>query len=77
MSLKRMREKGKRSDIHWDDIVAHDTTGKLVNFRGYNKTVALEAAIRKCGLTRRHRKDIYDFMETGARWGRLTRRIDN
>ena len=77
MSLKRLHDKGRRQGISWADIVAHDPTGKLVNFRGYNKNVALEAAIRKCGLTKRHRTELYDYMETGARWSRKTRRIDD
>ena len=77
LSLKRLKEHGKRTEIRWEDILAHDVTGKLVNFRGYNKTVAMEAAIRKCGLTKRHRTEIYDFMETGARWSRKTRRIND
>ena len=75
IALRNLHKSGKRSGISWEDIVAHDPTGKLVNLRGYAKNTAMDAAIRKCGLTRRHRSHLYDFMETGATWSRKTRRL--
>ena len=30
MAFARLREAGKVSNIHWDDIVAHDPTGRPV-----------------------------------------------
>ena len=75
MALRNLHKKGKRSGISWEDIVAHDPTGKLASLRGYAKNTALETAIRKYGLTQRHRSQLYDFMETGATWSRKTRRL--
>ena len=51
MALRNLHRSGKRSGISWEDIVAHDPTGKLVNLRGYAKNTAMDAAIRKYMIT--------------------------
>ena len=53
MAFMRMREAGKLSDIRWEDIVAHDPTGRLASLRGLARKEALESATRRCGIGRR------------------------
>ena len=63
MAFMRLREAGKVSEIRWDDIVAHDPTGRLASLRGLARKEALESATRRCGIGRRPRTDIYDFLD--------------
>lgn len=66
MAFARLREAGKLSDIHWDDIVAHDPTGRLASLRGLARKEALASAIRRCGVGRRPRSEIFDFLDARA-----------
>ena len=63
MAFMRMREAGKVSEIRWEDIVAHEPTGRLASLRGLARKEALESATRRCGIGRRPRTDIYDFLD--------------
>jgi hypothetical protein len=67
MAFMRLREAGKVSEIRWDDIVAHDPTGRLASLRGLARKEALESATRRCGIGRRPRTDIYDFLDVRTR----------
>lgn len=70
MAFMRMREAGKVSDISWEDIVAHDPTGRLAHLRGLARKEALESATRRCGIGRRPRTDIYDFLDVRVKYRR-------
>ena len=74
MAVIRLHQAGKRKGITWDDLVAYDPTGRLRNVRGVAQRDAVETAMRKCGLGKRPRSEVYDFLETGAQWDRKTRR---
>jgi len=41
MAFARLREAGKVSNIHWDDIIAHDPIGRLASLRGLARKEAL------------------------------------
>ena len=73
MAITRLHRAGKRSGITWQDLVDADPTGRLRNLRGVAQKEALESAMRRCGLGRRPRSDVYDFLETGSHWQRKTR----
>lgn len=70
MAFARLREAGKVSDIHWDDIVAHDPTGRLTSLRGLARKEALDSATRRCGVARRPRGEVYDFLDAGRQFRR-------
>ena len=70
MAFARLREAGKVSNIHWDDIVAHDPTGRLASLRGLARKEALASATRRCGVARRARGDAYDFLDAGKQFRR-------
>lgn len=74
MAFMRLREAGKVSDIRWEDIVAHDPTGRLAHLRGLARKEALESASRRCGIGRRPRSDIYDFLDAGRRFQRTPKK---
>lgn len=73
MAVVRLHQAGKRTGITWDDLVKADPTGRLRNVRGVAQKDAVETAMRRCGLGRRPRSEVYDFLETGSHWQRKTR----
>ncbi len=68
MAFTRLREAGKVSNIQWSDIVAHDPTGRLASLRGLARKEAMDSATRKCGVARRARGEVYDFLDAGKQF---------
>ena len=54
MAFARLREAGKVSNIHWDDIVAHDPTGRLASLRGWRARKLWTAQRAGAGLPAVH-----------------------